>query len=67
MSDDTLQIIAAAAIAVCQIYAIEPWKFPVFAKFWDLVARICGHLANMLGWWSIQARKNYFSAVSEVS
>jgi hypothetical protein len=67
MSDDAIQLIAAAAIAVCQIYAMEPWKFPIFAKFWDFMARLCGNLANMLGWWSMKARENYYTAIAEIS
>lgn len=66
MSEDTLQLLAAATIAVCQIYVMEPWKFPVFAHFWDFIARLCGELANVLGWWSMKARQNYFVAVAEV-
>lgn len=67
MSDETLQLIAAATVAVCQIYMAEPWKFPVFARFWDFMARLCGILANMLGWWSMKARENYYMAIAEVS
>lgn len=67
MSEETVQLIAAATIAVCQIYVMEPWKFPVFAKFWDSLARFFGELANLLGWWSMRARENYYTALAEVS
>lgn len=67
MSEETFQLLAAATIAVCQIYVMEPWKFQVFARFWDIIAKFCGRLANLLGWISLEARKNYFVAVTEVN
>jgi hypothetical protein len=67
MSQDTLQLIAAAAVVIMEAYAIQPWKFPVFAMFWDMVATICGQLANRLAWVSMNARANYFTAVSNAS
>lgn len=66
MSEETFQLIAAAVVTLTQIYMLEPWKFPVFAWFWDTVARFCGELANVLGWISVQARANYFNVISEV-
>lgn len=67
MSEDTVQLLAAAAIAICQIYVAEPWKFHVFARFWDLFARITGRIANVLGWMSLEARHNYFIAITEAA
>jgi hypothetical protein len=64
MSEETIQLIAAAVVALCQVYMVEPWKFPVFAYFWDLIAKACAHLSNSLAWWSVQARSNYFAAVA---
>jgi len=65
VSEDTIQLIAAAAIAIAQIYVMEPWKFQVFARFWDWVARLTGTLANILGYISLEARHNYFIALTE--
>jgi hypothetical protein len=65
MSDNAWQIIAAAVVTLAQVYMVEPWKFPILAKFWDIVASICGRLANMLGLVAVQARANYFSVISE--
>lgn len=67
MSEETLKLILAAAIAVCEIYAMDPTKFPIFAWFWDLIATLCGELANILGAWSVKARVNYFDAVRSMS
>jgi hypothetical protein len=67
MSDEAWQFIAAAVVTLAQVYMVEPWKFPILAKFWDTVARICGELANMLGLVAVKARANYFSVISETS
>ena len=67
MSDDTIQLLAAVALGLIQIYAVEPWKFHVFARFWDWLARVSGGLANYLGWMSIRARHNYFIALTEAA
>jgi hypothetical protein len=66
MSDEFLQLIATAVVVLSQVYFMEPWKFPIFAKFWDWVAKTCGELANMLGWVSVHARANYFHAITEI-
>lgn len=65
MNEETFQLIAAAVVTLTQIYMLEPWKFPVFAWFWDAVARWAGELANTLAWVSVRARANYFNVVSE--
>jgi len=67
MNENAVQLIAAVTIAVCQVYVMEPWKFPVFARFWDYIACICGILANMLGWWSMRAREKYYTVLSEMT
>lgn len=64
MSDETVQIIAAAVVTLAQLYAVEPWRYPVFAYFWDAVAKITGILANILAHMSLNARVNYFEAVN---
>lgn len=64
MNDDTVQLICAAIVAVCQIYMMEPWQFPVFAAFWNWIAQFLGRLSNTLGRMSLQARLNYFEAVT---
>lgn len=62
--NDLIQMIATAAVIIIEAYAIQPWKFPVFAMFWDSVAKVCGYLANWLGWQAMHARANYYTAVS---
>jgi hypothetical protein len=63
VSEETIQLIAAAVVTLAQVYVLEPWKFPVFAAIWDVIARIAGHLANYLANVSMRARLNYFTAV----
>lgn len=63
--NDLIQLISMASLIVIEAYAIQPWKFPVFAIFWDWIARITGHLANWLGWQSMHARSNYYMVVSQ--
>ena len=67
MSDDTIQLLAAVALGLIQIYAVEPWKFHIFARFWDWLARVSGALANTLAWMSINARHNYFISLAETA
>lgn len=67
MSEETIQLIAAAVVTLTQIYMLEPWKFPIFAWFWDQIARFTGELANVLGYISCKARLNYYAAVLETS
>lgn len=67
MNDDNLRLLLAAAIAVCEIYAMDPTRFPVFAWFWDFIAKVTGTLANALGYVAVQARLNYFEAVRNVT
>jgi len=63
MSDEVMQLIAAAVVTLAQVYVLEPWKFPVFAEFWDTIAAVCGVLANYLARWSMLARANYYTAI----
>jgi hypothetical protein len=65
VSDEMRQLIIAGVVILAQAYVTEPWKFAVFARFWDVVAVACGYLANMLAGIAMQARLNYFRAVSE--
>jgi hypothetical protein len=67
MSDDVIQLIAAAIVTVTQLYMLEPWKFPVFAWFWDSLAKFCGELANVLAWIAMRARLNYYASISETA
>ena len=64
MSEEWVKLIAAAVVTLAQVYVVEPWKFPVFAQFWDWLARVTGVLANRLGWISVKARINYYSVVN---
>jgi hypothetical protein len=66
VDSETFQMIAAAVIAVAQVYTMDPSRFKMFAQFWDILARICGQLANMLALVSVHARANYFLAVQEM-
>ncbi len=63
MNEDTVRILATIAIAAAEIYALNGGDFPVAAWFFDLIARITGYLANILGTISLNARLNYFMAV----
>jgi hypothetical protein len=65
MSDETFQLIAAAVVTLTQLYMVEPWKFPVFAWFWDTIATFCGELANVLAFISMKARLNYYAVIQE--
>lgn len=67
MSDETFQLIAAAVVTITQLYMVEPWKFPIFAWFWDTVARFCGELANLLAFISMKARLNYYNVIQETT
>ena len=63
MSNEAWQAIAAAIVAMSQIYASRADSMPIFAKMWDYLANLFGVLATILGRWAIQARLNYFEAV----
>ena len=63
MSEETIQLIAAAVVTLAQVYIMDPWKFPVIAQLWDAIARFCGELANVLATISMQARLNYYDAI----
>lgn len=65
MNPDNIKMIAAAIVALSQVYMIAPWQFPIFARMWDWVARFCGWLANMLAWISMKARLNYYLVIQE--
>jgi hypothetical protein len=64
MRDEWVQALAAAVIVLAQAYAAEPWKFAVFARFWDWLAKLAGQLADMFGWMAMHARRNYYDAIS---
>lgn len=64
MSDELAQVLAAAIVAVAQIYAAGPARTPVFIHIWDFLARFLSGLAWTLGRLSMQARLNYYAAVN---
>jgi hypothetical protein len=64
MNGDAWKAIAAAIVAVIQVYGTRSDMAMLFARFWDWIAMITGQLANLLGRWSIIARSNYFTAVT---
>jgi hypothetical protein len=65
MGDD-VKVIATAVLILSQLYILEPWKFPAFARMWDFIARWTAYVANVLGWVSVNARANYYQAVREM-
>jgi hypothetical protein len=65
MAED-VKVLATAVLILAQLYILEPWKFPAFAKLWDFVARWTGYAANVLGWIAVNARANYYQAVREM-
>jgi hypothetical protein len=67
MSDDVFQLIAAAVVTLTQLYMLEPWKYPIFAWFWDELAKFTGELANILAAISLKARLNYYHSIMETS
>lgn len=67
MSEETVKLILAAALAACEVYAMDPTRFPILAWLWDFIATVCGRVANVLGLWSVQARVNYFQVVGSYS
>lgn len=62
---DNIRYIAAAIVAVIQLYYYTPNHQGMFAAFWDYIAKVCGGLANMLGWIAVEARANYFASIQE--
>jgi hypothetical protein len=64
MNGDAWKAIAATVIAIIQVYGTRSDMAMLFARFWDILARISGHLANILGRYSLIARSNYFTAVT---
>lgn len=60
MNEETAQLIALAILALTEIYAVRGISF---AWFWDLIARICGAVANFFGRIAVEARLYYFEAV----
>lgn len=62
MSDD-VQLLILAVLSLYQVYAAQVQDYPVFARFWDIIARIAGAIANLAGRISIAARLAYMEAV----
>lgn len=63
MSSDTIQLIGLAVLILAEQYAIAPWQFPIFAQIWDAIANLCAQLSWWLGYASMRARANYYTAV----
>jgi hypothetical protein len=64
--DEKVKVIATAVLVLSQLYILEPWRFPAFARFWDFIARWTGYAANVLGWVSVNARLYYYQSVREM-
>lgn len=64
MSGETVQAICAAVVTLAQLYYLEAWHLPLFAMFWDWLARFCSRLSWLSGWWAMKARENYYVTVS---
>lgn len=67
MNSDTIQLIGLAVLILAEQYAVAPWQFTAFAKFWDWLATFCSKLSWLLGYLSMRARINYYVAVNSGS
>ena len=65
MNSDTIQLIGLAVLILAEQYAIAPWQFPVFARIWDFLANLFANLSWWLGYASMRARANYYTAVEQ--
>jgi hypothetical protein len=64
MDVDTWQLIAIGVITLIQVYGPGDGFTTIMAKIWDFLAIVCKMLANVLDHISMQARLNYFEAVT---
>lgn len=64
MDESTAQLIGIAIVTLAQVYAIQPWKFPVWAAILDLIARAAAWLSWKLGFVSMYARDSYYRVVA---
>lgn len=62
-NSDMIQLAGLALLLLAEQYMVAPWQFQPLARMWDIIARVCGEIANVLGFISLQARANYFSVV----
>lgn len=63
MSEEFIQLIGLAILALSEYYAIRGEGASIFAPFWDFVARFCGAVANIFASIAVRARLAYFEAV----
>lgn len=63
MSEDVIQLIGLAILALSEYYAIRGDGTSIFAPFWDFVAKLTGAIANFFASISVKARLAYFEAV----
>lgn len=66
MTDETIQIVAVAVATIAQVYMLRPDATP-FAGFWNMLAVICGVIANFFGRLALVARLNYLDVVNNGS
>lgn len=64
MSKELIELIGTCIVVVAQIYMIDGHDFPFLAWAWDVIARLTGQLANLLGFASLHARANYYTVVN---
>jgi len=62
MSDE-MQLLLLTVLAVYEIYASRYHDYPLYAKFWDVIARISGAIANFFASMAMNARLAYYEAV----
>lgn len=61
---DKIEVLIAVAVAIAQINYLSPDGMHTLARLWDKLAKVLAFLANVLGWWAMKARENYYLVVN---
>lgn len=64
MSEEVIQLLGIIILAVFELYTVRAHDYPVFAKFWDTIARITGAIAKFFADLAMSARLSYWEAVN---
>lgn len=64
MSDDAFKFLAAAIVAICQVYQNDDGHYTALARLWDFVARVMNVIAVAAARMAMNARHNYFMVVN---
>lgn len=64
MSEDIIQLVGIIILAVFELYSVRAHDYPVYAKFWDTVARIAAAIAKFFADIAMNARLSYWKAVN---